>query len=87
MRWWRRAERERDLDRELRDHQEPEAEEQQAAGLSRDAARFADHRALGILWWRCGTSNYHPSLHFYKSWSRVLVEVREETTIAADHTS
>lgn len=45
--WYRRQAREADLARELRDHLELEAEEQQAAGLSRDQAVYAAHRALG----------------------------------------
>ena len=39
--------READLERELRDHLELEAEEQRAAGLSPQEAAYAAHRALG----------------------------------------
>ena len=46
MRWWRRN-RAEDLERELRDHLELEAEEQHQAGLSPDQARYAAQRALG----------------------------------------
>ena len=38
---------EADLERELRDHLELEAEEQRAAGLSPQEAAYAAHRALG----------------------------------------
>jgi predicted permease len=57
MRWWhsilgwrpwsRRQRREEDLDRELRDHLDLEAEEQQDLGLSPGAARYAARRAFG----------------------------------------
>jgi predicted permease len=47
MRWWKRTKREQDLDRELRDHIELEAQEQHDAGLAPDAARYAARRALG----------------------------------------
>jgi predicted permease len=47
MLWWRRKQRESDLERELRSHLELEAEEQQEAGLPLDQARYAAHRALG----------------------------------------
>ena len=43
--FWRR--RERDLDRELRDHLELEEAEQRDRGLPPEAARFAARRALG----------------------------------------
>jgi putative ABC transport system permease protein len=43
---WRRA-REAELERELRDHLDLEAEEQQAAGLSSEEAAYAAKRALG----------------------------------------
>jgi hypothetical protein len=45
--WWRRKSRERDLDRELRSHLDLEAEDQQAAGLAPDQARYAARRAFG----------------------------------------
>jgi len=45
--WYRRRAREADLERELRDHLELEAEEQGAAGLSPREAAYAAHRALG----------------------------------------
>ncbi len=45
--WKRRNVREADLDRELRDHLDLEAEEQQGAGLSREEAEYAARRALG----------------------------------------
>src|ERR1043166_3049314 len=44
---WRRRNRAEDLERELRDHLELEAEERHEAGLSPDEARFAARRALG----------------------------------------
>src|SRR5215510_6309956 len=44
---WRREDRERDLQRELRSHLESEAEELRDAGLSPEDARFAARRALG----------------------------------------
>src|SRR5688500_16145654 len=48
MRWWeRRKRREEDLDRELRNHIELEAEEQQERGASADAANYAARRTLG----------------------------------------
>ena len=43
---WRRG-REEDLERELRDHLDLEAEEQQGAGLSSEEASYAARRALG----------------------------------------
>ena len=45
--WYRRRAREADLERELRDHLELEADEQKAAGLSSEEAGYAAHRALG----------------------------------------
>jgi predicted permease len=45
--WYRRQAREADLERELRDHLELEADEQRAAGLSPEEAAYAAHRALG----------------------------------------
>src|SRR5919108_2179556 len=45
--WYRRQAREADLERELRDHLELEADEQRAAGLSLEQAAYAAHRALG----------------------------------------
>jgi putative ABC transport system permease protein len=45
--WYRRRAREADLERELRDHLELEADEQRAAGLSPEQAAYAAHRALG----------------------------------------
>ena len=45
--WWRRRDREEDLERELRSDLELEAEEQRANGLSPEAARHAARRALG----------------------------------------
>ncbi|HXH48353.1 MAG TPA: permease prefix domain 1-containing protein, partial [Terriglobia bacterium] len=51
MKLWRwvvrRRQREADLERELRNHLELEAEEQQAAGVSPEEAAFAARRALG----------------------------------------
>ncbi len=44
---WRSRKREADLDRELRDHLDLEAEEQRGAGLSAQAARDAAQRAFG----------------------------------------
>jgi predicted permease len=45
--WYRRQAREADLERELRNHLELEADEQRAAGLSPEEAAHAAHRALG----------------------------------------
>ena len=45
--WYRRRQRDEDLERELRDHLDLEAEEQQAAGLSSQEAARAAHLALG----------------------------------------
>ncbi|HET7258514.1 MAG TPA: ABC transporter permease [Candidatus Acidoferrum sp.] len=45
--WYRRGARDADLERELRDHLDLEAEEQQASGLSARQADYAAHRALG----------------------------------------
>lgn len=47
MRWWRRKERERELDRELRSDLELEAAEQRESGLSEEEARYAAQRAFG----------------------------------------
>src|SRR5690349_8812235 len=51
MFWRRRKQREQDLDRELRDHMELEAQEQEASGLAADAARYAAQRAFGNTAW------------------------------------
>jgi predicted permease len=47
--WYRRRAREAELERELRDHLELEADEQRAAGLSSEEAAYAAHRALGNM--------------------------------------
>src|ERR1035438_1769817 len=47
MRWWRRKDREWDLERELRADLELEAAEQEENGLSAEQARYAAHRAFG----------------------------------------
>ena len=47
MLWWRRKQREQDLERELRSDLELEAEEQQENGLSPEDARYAARRAFG----------------------------------------
>jgi predicted permease len=47
MRWWRRKNREADLERELRSHLESEAAELQQNGLSAKEARYAARRTLG----------------------------------------
>ena len=47
MGWWRRKEREHDLERELQSDLELEALEQQESGLSAEEARYAAKRALG----------------------------------------
>jgi predicted permease len=47
LRLWRRKEREQDLDRELRDHLELEAEEHEETGMAPDQARYAAQRAFG----------------------------------------
>jgi predicted permease len=47
MRWWRRRDREQDLERELRTHLESEVDEQRERGARPDEARFAAQRQLG----------------------------------------
>src|SRR5438094_2189974 len=47
--WRRRRAREADLERELRDHLDLEAEEQRDAGLSSEEAKYAAQRALGNM--------------------------------------
>jgi predicted permease len=47
MHWWRRKQRERDLERELRSHLELEAEEWRETGLSPEDARYAAQRGFG----------------------------------------
>ncbi len=47
MRWRRRKDRERDLERELRAHLDLEAADQQDAGLPPEQARYAAQRAFG----------------------------------------
>jgi hypothetical protein len=47
MRWWRRKQREEDLDRELRADLELEAAEQQERGLLPEEALYAAKRVLG----------------------------------------
>ncbi|PYU09619.1 MAG: hypothetical protein DMG37_22785, partial [Acidobacteria bacterium] len=51
MRWWRRREREQDLEREIRSDLELEAEEQEANGFSPEDARYAARRAFGNVTW------------------------------------
>ena len=53
MRWWRREERERDLDREIRADLELEAEEQAGHGLSPEEACYAARRAFGNTTFAC----------------------------------
>jgi len=45
--WHRRQAREAELERELRDHLDLEAEEQQGVGVSQEEAKYAARRALG----------------------------------------
>src|SRR3954452_209126 len=47
MIWWRRKDRDGDLERELRDHLDIEEREQQAKGLSEEEAHFAARRLFG----------------------------------------
>src|SRR5260370_40758710 len=47
MRWWRRKEREQDLERELNSDLELEGQEQQESGLTREEAIYAARRAFG----------------------------------------
>lgn len=47
MRWWRRKDREQDLEREIRSDLDLETEEQQENGLSPEEARYAARRAFG----------------------------------------
>ena len=49
MRWWRRKDREKDLERELRSYLESEAAEQQDNGLSAKEAHYAAQRAFGNM--------------------------------------
>src|SRR5579883_2594118 len=51
MGWWRRKNREQDLEREIRSDLELEAEEQEASGLSPRDARDAARRAFGNVTW------------------------------------
>src|SRR5260370_26138510 len=74
MKWWRRKEREDDLERELRSDLNLEAEEQQANGLSLEEARYAARRALGNttlvkeevreMWGWSWTGNFLQDLRF-----------------------
>ena len=47
MKWWRRDDREEDLERELRSHLDAEMSDQQEQGLSAEEARSAARRAFG----------------------------------------
>jgi hypothetical protein len=47
MRWWRRKQSERDLERELHSDLELEIAGQEANGLTPDQARYAAQRAFG----------------------------------------
>jgi len=47
MRWWKKNDREHDMEQEFASHLELEAEEQRAKGLSVEEARFAAQRAFG----------------------------------------
>jgi len=49
VRWPRRKQRERDLERELRSHLESEAAEQRENGMSAEEARHAARRAFGSV--------------------------------------
>lgn len=49
MFWWRRKEREQDLERELLSHLEAETAEQQESGILPEEARHAARRAFGNL--------------------------------------
>src|SRR5260370_5316418 len=51
MWWWKRKEREQDLERELRAHMELEAEEKEDSGLTPEQARYAAQRAFGKRNW------------------------------------
>jgi hypothetical protein len=51
MSWLRQKQREQDLEREIRSDLDLEAEEQEANGLSPQAARYAARRALGNVTW------------------------------------
>ena len=48
MSWWKRKERERDLERELRSDLELEAAEQEEKGLSAEEARYAARVIVAI---------------------------------------
>ena len=47
MRWWKKNDREHDMEQEFASHLELEAEEQRAKGLSVEEARYAAQRAFG----------------------------------------
>ena len=47
MRWWKKNDREHDMEKEFASHLELEAEEQRAKGLSVEEARYAAQRAFG----------------------------------------
>lgn len=47
MNWWRRKQREEDLERELRDHLESEARDLETDGLSSEEAQLAARRSFG----------------------------------------
>ncbi len=47
MRWWRRKDREQELEREIRSDLELETAEQQESGSSAEEARYAAQRAFG----------------------------------------
>src|SRR5215471_13148430 len=49
MKWWRRKQREEDLERELRSDLEIEAAERREQGLSEKEAEYAARRSLGNL--------------------------------------
>ena len=49
MPFWRRKNREHDLDRELRSHLDLETEEQRELGLSPEDARYAAQRGFGNM--------------------------------------
>ena len=71
MRWWRRKERERDLERELRSDLELEATEQQENGLSAEEARYAAQRAFG------NTSVVKEEVREMWSWTSVELCLRD----------
>ena len=73
MWWWRRRSREEELDRELRNHLELEAEEARESGMNADEARHAAHRALGSVVY---TKEETRGIWAWTSWEILLQDLR-----------